>query len=341
MRGSRFLVVILVLSLLRASLLSAADVGVRPVVWPPAPEPPRLAFVRSFSGAADLGIARGLLDRVRDLIFGEAETRLVRPMAVVASRGVIYVADPGVRGVHRFDTVRGSYGVVRAADGSPLPSPVGLALGAAGEVYVTDSARAEVLVIAPEGRSALPLKLGVRPAQPTGIAYDSRRRQLIVADTAAHRLLVFAADGTHLSTIGRRGTAGGEFNFPTHLWVESDGGLLVSDSLNFRVQSFDAEGRFVASFGRQGDGIGDAPRQKGIASDRHGHIYVADAVLDALQIFDRSGRLLLALGGRGSETGEFRLPAGVFIESGDAELIYVADSANRRIQVLRYVGGAS
>jgi hypothetical protein len=80
-------------------------------------------------------------------------------------------------------------------------------------------------------------------------------------------------------------------------------------------------------------------RHKGVATDRHGHVYVVDALFHALQIFDGSGRLLLGLGGQGRERGEFWLPAGVFV--GDDDLIYVADSYNQRVQVFRYIGGAS
>lgn len=307
-------------------------------VWPAAPDTPRVAYVRSFSTPADLGIGKGFFERLKDVLLGESESRLLRPMAVAVAGGVVYVADPGARGVHRFDRRNGEYALLRGPDGAALPSPVGLAAGAGGEVYVSDSRLGQVFVIPPGAAEARPLKLGAPLVQPTGLAYDAARRWLYVADTAAHRVLAFSPDGRLAATIGRRGEGAGEFNFPTFLWL-AGGRLQVTDSLNFRVQTFDLAGNFVAVFGRQGDEAGDTPRPKGVASDRHGHLYVVDAIHHNLQIFDTAGRLLLPVGQQGQAPGEFWLPAGVFVDGDNS--IYVADAYNRRVQVLRYVGGAA
>jgi hypothetical protein len=45
----------------------------------------------------------------------------------------------------------------------------------------------------------------------------------------------------------------------------------------------------------------------------------------------------MTLGGLGQDRGEFWLPTGVFI--GDDDRIYIADSYNQRVQILRYIGG--
>ena len=320
-------------------LLATAQQGEELPVWPSAPAQPRVEFVKSFARPVDLGIGKGFLDRVRDWFFGETETRLIRPMAVVSSGGMIYVADPGARGVHRFDVAGGEYALITAADDRPLSSPVGLARGAAGDVYVTDSSLAQVFVIRPGAKSAAALRLDVRLTQPTGIAFDHTSGRLHVVDTAEHRVHIFERDGSLAGSIGRRGTGDGEFNYPTYIWRTAEGRLYVTDTLNFRVQSFDARGRFAGKFGRQGDGTGDAGRQKGVATDRYGHVYVVDALFHGVQIFDAAGRLLLPLGQRGRERGEFWLPTGIFIDADDGDTIYVADSYNQRIQVLRYVGG--
>jgi sugar lactone lactonase YvrE len=318
---------------------AAAEQAPEKLVWPQAPAQPRVEFIKSFSRPADLGIGKGFLERVKDWFFGETEERLIRPMAVVSSGGVLFVADPGARGVHRFDVAAGEYALITAADNSPLPSPVGLASGAAGEVYVTDSRLAQVFVIRPGAKSALALRLDVKLTQPTGIAFDAASGRLHVVDTAEHRIHIFERDGSLAGSMGRRGSGDGEFNYPTYLWRTTEGRLYVTDSLNFRVQAFDARGQFAGKFGRQGDGTGDAGRQKGVATDRYGHVYVVDALFHGVQIFDATGRLLLPLGERGRERGEFWLPTGIFIDRSDGDTIYIADSYNQRIQVLRYVGG--
>ncbi|MBD5803522.1 NHL repeat protein [Azoarcus sp. Aa7] len=307
-------------------------------VWPPEPDPARIAYVASISRPDDLGIAKGFLQRLRDAVLGADDTRLVRPMAVVVVGKTLFVADPGARGVHRFDPVGGGYDLVRGPGGAPLPSPVALARGGDGEVYVSDSRLGRVLVIRSGETVAQPVRLDAPLRQPTGLAFDAETGRLYVVDTAAHRIEVFDRDGARVASFGRRGEGPGEFNYPSLLWRASDGRLYVTDSLNFRVQILDPYGGFVGSFGQSGDGSGDTPRPKGVATDSHGHVYVADALFNAVQIFDGAGRFLLSLGGQGQGAGEFWLPAGLFI---DGERIYVADSYNGRVQVLRYVGGAT
>lgn len=307
-----------------------------PLVWPDLPDPPRIAYVGQYSRPADLGIAKGFFQRLAELIIGANEARLIRPMAVVASKGVVYVADPGASGVHRFDPAAARYDLIGAEGGQALPSPVGLALGAEGEVYVTDSDLAKVFVIRPGAKMATPLALP-EMAQPTGIAFDRSTGNLYVVDTGAHRVNVFKRDGTLAFSIGKRGDADGEFNFPTLIWFDPAGRLYVTDSLNFRIQVFDRQGKYLSKFGRVGDGSGDNMRPKSVATDSYGHVYVVDALLNALQIFDAKGSYLLSVGGIGGDRGEFWLPAGIFI--GENDTIYVADSYNQRVQVLRYIGG--
>jgi DNA-binding beta-propeller fold protein YncE len=305
-------------------------------VWPAPPAQARIGHVQSFSRAEDLGITRNWFQRAVDFVFGAAPQRLVRPTAVLEGQGVIYVADPGAQGVHRFDRHTGRYTLIHAEGDKALSSPIGLAWGEAGVAYVSDSALGAVFQIRPGAEAATRLPLNPAPQQPTGLAVDPQRQHLYVVDTAQHCIHVYGADGTRLHSLGRRGGGDGEFNFPTLLWRNPAGQLLVTDALNFRTQILTADGQFVAKFGRVGDSGGDAPRQKGVATDRHGHVYTVDALLSALQVFDARGQLLLSIGGLGHDAGEFWLPTGVYVGADD--MIYVADSYNQRVQVFRYLG---
>ncbi len=306
-------------------------------VWPEPPADPRISYVRSFSRPADLGIKKGFLERLAEFFVGESDAHLVRPMAVVETPdGTLYVADPGAKGVQCFDVRRGRYRLVQGVDAAILPSPVGLTIGARGEVYVADSALAQILVIQPGAKQAKPMALETSLRQPTGLVFDPVGQQLFIVDTAAHQVVAIGLDGKERARFGQRGDGDGNFNFPTLIARDRDGRLYVTDSLNFRIQMFDSAGRFLGRFGRLGNATGDLSRPKGVATDRFGHVYVVDSMFHALQIFDRNGVFLLAIGSQGRAEGEFWLPTGLFVS--EDNIIYIADSHNQRVQVLRYIG---
>ena len=305
-------------------------------VWPSPPAAARIAFEQSFSTPAELGINKGFWQWLGEFIFGAEDSRMIRPMAVITvGDRLIYVADPGVRGVHRFNTHDHSYHLIQGKDGSVLPSPVAMTTDADGNVYVTDSELAQVLVIHEDSDHAESLLLDEPLQQPTGLAIDSNSGDLYLIDTRQHQVLIFNSQGNLKQRFGQRGTQAGEFNYPTLIW-QSGTTILVNDSLNFRIQSFDLDGNFLSEFGKAGQSSGYQSRPKGIAMDQAGHIYVVDALLNNIQLFDGDGQYLLTIGERGQQAGQFWLPAGIFISP--EQKIYVADSHNQRVQVFRYIG---
>jgi len=306
-------------------------------VWPPAPEQPRIAFEQAFSNAEQLGIGKGFWQWLFDVFTGAEDVQMVRPMAVVTSRqGVIYVADPGAKGVHRFDPANHRYDLLRRKNDQPLPSPVSLAIDAQDDVYLADSELARLFKISPGDEYATAFELDEKLAQPTGLAINRNNNQLAVVDTARHQVFLFDKQGRLLKNFGQRGEANGEFNYPTMIWCQQNGNMLVTDSLNFRIQVFDKNGHFLSKFGQLGDGTGYHARPKGVATDNAGHVYVVDSLFHNVQMFDASGRFLMNIGEQGNAEGQFWLPTGIFIDR--AEKIYVADSYNRRVQLFRYIG---
>jgi 6-bladed beta-propeller len=327
-------------------LSSACDRGGRPpagtgealpeLTWPAPPSRPRIRFVRSVSGPAELGIRPSFWERVGGVLAGRDPEAFVRPAGVASRDEVLYVADPGGPALWILDARAGRSRRVTDVGGQRLISPVAVTLAPGGQIFLADSALDRVFRLEGTGNvSALVTDPGLR--RPVGLAYDATRDRLYVADSAEHRVFVFTATGQLVAQIGQRGTEPGEFNFPTHLAVTPDGSLLVTDALGYRVQRFAPAGQLLGHFGRQGDTAGDFASPKGVALDSEGHIYVVDALFDAIQIFDRSGQYLLGFGERGMGRGQFWLPGGLFIDAQDR--IYVGDSYNKRIQVFQYLRG--
>ena len=310
------------------------------LVWPSKPAAARIAYVGQFHHPENMGISKGILEHLGDLFVGSSDRHMVRPMAVIAlSPDEIYVADPGVKGVHYFNRKTEEYRLILRKGDQAFPSPVAMTKGPNNSILVSDSALAQVYQIKPKAEYATVFPLQTKLQQPTGLAYDKKYQRLYVADTRAHAIRVFDQQGRQIKKIGKRGKKSREFNFPTLIWFDDRRKLYVTDSLNHRVQIFDAGGRFINTFGQAGMATGTLARPKGVATDNLGHIYIVDALFHALQVFDNKGRLLLSIGQQGKQTAEFWLPAGIYI--GENNTIYIADSYNRRVQVFKYIGGKS
>jgi DNA-binding beta-propeller fold protein YncE len=316
--------------------VAAGQEQVHNLVWPTPPARATIRFLSNVPAREGFKDSKGsLLHRLGKVLFPKSSDAMIRPLGLAATNGVLYVTDTGGHALLIFDLEKKSLHRITKAGSEILVSPVGVAVGK-DRIFLSDSSLKRILVYDRRGRF-LKTFAGHDLQRPTGLALDERSGKLYVADTATHQVRIYRLDGTLENSFGKRGTGDGEFNYPTHLWLDGKDALYVADSLNYRIQIFRPDGAFVTRFGRHGDGSGDFASLKGIAADSHGHVYVVDALFDAIQIFDRQGRLLLSFGERGIGPGQFWLPAGVFID--DKDRIYVADSYNRRIQVFEFIGG--
>ncbi|MEK7384695.1 MAG: hypothetical protein AAB262_15615 [Elusimicrobiota bacterium] len=307
--------------------------------WPEAPAPARLRFLESYVGTPGDGPGHGL-GKVLMFLLGingrAADARRLRaPTGIFARGGVVYVADPGARGVLRYDEAKRKADWLPKGRGTRLVSPVAVVVAPDGRIFVADSALGKVLILDAEGRPSGELRgdpegLG----RPAALALAEGR--VFVSDVRGHRVAAYGLDGGFLYSFGRRGTRPGEFNFPTYLWFDAAAKRLwVCDSGNFRLQILDLEGKPLAAFGENGDRPGHLARPRGLALDSDGNVYSVDGAMEALQIFDQAGRLLLFVGREGAEPGEFSLPGGVFVDEKDRVL--VADTFNARVQVFQYL----
>ncbi|MEX2348880.1 MAG: 6-bladed beta-propeller, partial [Nitrosopumilaceae archaeon] len=68
---------------------------------------------------------------------------------------------------------------------------------------------------------------------------------------------------------------------------------------------------------------------RGIAVDSGNNIYVVDSGNSQIKKFDSTGKFLLLWGSFGTGYGQFKNPAGIFV---DQKYVYVADTGNARIQ---------
>jgi hypothetical protein len=316
-----------------------------PPVWPSPPDAPRIVYVRSVSNPRDIGQSLSVFTRIGHWLTGENGDRLTlqKPFGLALDEtGNLCVTDTGASLVCYLDFAHRKWRRYPAAGKTVFLSPVAVAKRN-GIFYVADSELGKVLAFREDGKSAFDITNSL--ARPVGLAiggppplrFGATSNSLAVVDSQLHAVFVFDLAGKFLFQFGKRGTAPGEFNFPTHIASDGNGHWLVTDSLNCRIQIFAGDGTFIAQFGSSGDTSGHFGRPKGVAEDSFGHIYVADAVFDNVQIFSATGRLLLNFGQSGNGAGEFGLPGGIAIALDNS--IYVADGYNHRVQIFKYVGG--
>jgi DNA-binding beta-propeller fold protein YncE len=312
------------------------------IVWPGPPEQPRIKFMWVLSQlSTEVEGRRGLLDFVagdvrEDVTDPKTSNVLIRPYGVFAdSKEKLYVADPGAARVSIIDLKTAEVLNVLGAEKTDLSSPVGVVADPEGRVFVSDSELKKVVVFNDKGKFLYAFEGDFK--RPSCLAIDTKTSRVYVSDTLEHKIFVYSAEGKRIGSIGHFGSGPGEFNFPTHLFVDSNSLLYVTDTMNFRVQIFDGNGTLLRTFGTLGDAEGNLEKPKGLAVDTEGHIYVVDSIKDTVKIFDREGNLLLFFGDRGSNYGDFWLPSGIFIDNKNT--IYVADTYNMRIQAFQFIGG--
>lgn len=310
------------------------------IIWPGPPEKPRIKYMWSINQVATTTEGkRGLLDFLAgdatgDVTDPRTSNVLMRPYAVFAdARKRLYVADPGACRVTVIDMKTGAALSIFQAGKDEFLAPVGVIADPAGRIYVADSELKKVLVFDEKGKYLSSLEGEFK--KPTCMAIDTKNSRIYVADTLADTVFLYDLNGKRVGSIGRPGSLLGEFNFPTHLFVDSKGLLYVTDAMNFRVQIFGPDGKSLGAVGSLGDAESNLDKPKGVAADSHGNIYVVDSLKDTVKIFDKEKGLLLAFGTKGSNLGEFWLPSGIFID--DKNMIYVADPYNMRIQAFQLV----
>lgn len=283
-------------------------------------------------------------------LFGKGKEKDVNPSSVCRlDKDRLCVTDAVNGAVIVMDNNGKIKKIMTHVKGIKILSPVDACGDDQGNLYVSDSGRQVVLKFNPKykfqgifisphprrapdkTRSAYPGDTGIA-VRITGMVF--RRGTLYGVDTPNHRVLGFNRQGELTFSLGKRGTAPGEFNFPTHI-TGDDEYIYITDAMNFRVQVFDHTGRFIRAIGSHGRGGGNFSKPKGIAVDQGRHIFVADVMFDNIQIFNFQGQFLYYFGGPGHQDREFWMPNGIMVDDDGA--IWVADTYNNRIQIFQLV----
>jgi len=306
------------------------------IVWPPPPDPARIKLETVITGRGDVELASKFKKKLLKASSRDPYDWLRKPFAVEFDlEGRILVTDTENMALLRFDRAGRKMDVLGTRSQVKLKIPLGIDVGPDGTIYVADGGLQQVVAFDSEGTVLRVYGRSGELSNPTDAAVSPDGSKLFVADSKAHRIVVFeVAGGAFVTSFGRRGEGEGEFSWPTSLTFGPEGDLFVLDQINCRVQVFGEDGEYQDQFGRLGPGYGEFIRPKDIAVDDVGFIYVTDNAFNNVQLFDADFSLLTFVGTGGQEPGRFNGASGVAVRGDE---FAVVDQIGHRLQIFRFL----
>ncbi|MEG3790495.1 NHL repeat-containing protein [Lysobacter sp. CCNWLW3] len=334
--------------------LTAAALAATFVFEPGAPRKPAGPPPTPLGWAGQLQLRAG--DGVLGLRDGvAAQARFADPYGLALGRdGTLYVADAGDN--NRIRTIRadGSVATLAGSDegfrdglgaAAAFDTPSGLALDAAGNLYVADTGNHAIRKISPQGAVSTVAGDGsagyldgpgavARFNGPTGVAVDAKG-QVYIADTYNDRIRVIGLDGQVRTLAGgeRPGYLDGpgalaRFDTPTALALDRHGRVLVADLRNNAIRRIGLDGAVSTVLrGLQEDPPDAMRRPLSLAIAHDGVIYVGEMARGrVLQIgLDRGVRTIT-----GATSGQ-RLARPSALALAPDGALYVADAQGYRV----------
>ena len=269
---------------------------------------------------------------------GTAPGELAYPRAIAAARdgSAYYVVDKMGR-IQKLDRDLHVRAVVRTPE-IERGKPTGLYVAKNGELWVSDTHYARVLVYSPD--LVLLRAWGLPGAEPGRFLFlrDAKEvgdGRILCADYGddVARVELFSREATFEKQFGTFGVHAGEFQRPMKVAVDLERKeLWVADSVNHRLQVLDMDGKPKAVIGRLGDEPGCLKYPYDVVLDEKGRAWVAEFGNHRIQVFDREGHSLATWGKAGRGDGEIGYPWGLALEP-DGRLL-VIDSGNDRLYEL-------
>lgn len=269
---------------------------------------------------------KGFSGQLNRLVIGEAdEIILQQPVAVGGVDGLLYIVDAGPRLVYKYDLLTNEIEPVGEIATHFAGNPGNIYVAKDRSFYIVDSIGRKVLRFSEQGQLLMTFQDLANLSRPMDVVVNEQSGEVLVADGSFSHIVVFNSLGKAIRAIGRRGTGPGRFRAITYMTSSTDG-LYVLDRLELPVQVIDWEGQYQYSFGES-----ELAFPSAVAVDNDQRVYVSDRSSNTIQVY-QNAQLMLTYGGGGSAPGRFRLVTSMWINN---NLLYVADSLNQRVQVLR------
>ncbi len=319
--------------------VAVVEAAIIPTPMPTARPGRRYSIVATIAGT---GLGGGLQDG------STAAAKFKDPVAgAFGPNGKLYIADFENNLIRVITNPGSTSAVVSTLPGSQgLLKPGGVAVDAAGNVYVGDHEHSAVVKIAPNGQVST-LASGVGKTRGVAVAPDGT---VYFASDTGHFIGKISPTGQVTKIAGSTaGNADGigafaKFFNPYGIAFDINGNILVADTTNSTIRRLNpATGQVTTIAGTSRGDLVNTNRldhAAGVVTDKFGNIYIADTGEHKIKILtvDNTTEDLAGTGVAGSQDGPalsatFNLPYGITIDaSGD---LYVFEVGNDKVRVIK------
>jgi DNA-binding beta-propeller fold protein YncE len=205
-------------------------------------------------------------------------------------------------------------GAVTALVSSDLNSPMGLAVDAAGNVYIGDSFNNAVKIWTASD-STLTTLVSSGLNLPQGVAVDATDN-VFIADTFSSAIRMWSAANSNTITLVSSG-----LNLPGGVAVDGDGNVYIADTFNSAIKMWTIANSNITTLVSSG-----LSYPSGVAVDHAGNVYIADTHNQAIKMWTAANSNVTTLVSSG-----LLYPYGVAVDG--AGNVYIADTHDQAIKV--------
>ncbi|MGI8785709.1 MAG: IPT/TIG domain-containing protein [Acidobacteriota bacterium] len=293
--------------------------------------------------------------------------------------GNLFIVDSSNHRIRRVDsltgiivTVAGNGQQAFSGDGGPavaaaLKGPYGVAVDAAGNLFIADSANNRIrkvnsqthIITTVDGHGVPGFSIFSVLKEPRGVAVDPFGN-LFIADTGNHRIRKLHAGKNLVTTVAGQEAAGfsGEgaparfaaLSMPHGIASDGSGNLFVADRGNSRIRKIAASDSIITTVAGSGVGtfagdndlavFANLNSPQGIALDREGNLLISDSANQRVRKVAALTGIITTVAGNGAQSysgddgpatsAALNFPGGLVVDA--AGNLYIADTSNHRVR---------